>query len=180
MTTATATKSPTVRLDAKDVAKFVRKALRAAFPNVKFSVRSSGYNALNVAWTDGPTAQQVKAVANEFKGIKKTLDPYTDYRTDEDIADNATGSANWVSSIHYSRTVSDQARAAFRAEVMEFANASTYSELQDIWNDGQRTNEKSGIVWHFIADMPTGSSWDVAEHLNYFESIALRGRSLTA
>ncbi|MGW9550621.1 LPD29 domain-containing protein [Citricoccus zhacaiensis] len=179
MTTATATKS-TVRLDSKDVAKFVRKALREAFPGVKFSVRTGSLAHMDVSWTDGPTAEKVKAVADAFKGVKSTMDPYTDYVTDEDIEDNATGSANWVSSIFYSRTVSEQARAAFRAEVMDFANASTYSELQDIWNNADRSSEKSGIVWHYIADMPAGESWNIAEHLDYFESIALRGRSLAA
>jgi hypothetical protein len=52
-------------------AKLVRAALKAAFPAVKFSVRSETYSggaSIDVRWTDGPTVEQVEAVAKPFSG----------------------------------------------------------------------------------------------------------------
>lgn len=44
----------------------IRKALKAAFPKVKFSVRSD-YSAARVRWEDGPTVEAVDAVVKQFK-----------------------------------------------------------------------------------------------------------------
>ncbi|MEI2263574.1 hypothetical protein OHC51_21695 [Stenotrophomonas indicatrix] len=44
----------------------IRKALKAAFPKVKFSVRSD-YSAARVRWTDGPTVAAVDDVVKRFK-----------------------------------------------------------------------------------------------------------------
>lgn len=54
-----------------ETAKLIRKALKEAFPGVKFSVRSdvySGGSSINVRWTDGPTAKMVESVAGTFSG----------------------------------------------------------------------------------------------------------------
>lgn len=48
----------------------IRRALRAAFPGVKFSLRGSrgtGYGWFNLSWTDGPTTSAVDAVTNGFR-----------------------------------------------------------------------------------------------------------------
>lgn len=58
-------------LSVVDTAKLVRKALKRAFPLTKFSVRSDSYSmgaAIDVGWTDGPTAAQVEAITNPFRG----------------------------------------------------------------------------------------------------------------
>lgn len=47
-------------------AKNIRGQLRAAFPGVKFSVRKRHYGAVSVSWTDGPTADAVKAITNNY------------------------------------------------------------------------------------------------------------------
>lgn len=49
----------------KLVAINVRKLLKAAFKDVKFSV-TSDYNACRVGWSDGPTTEQVNAVIGRF------------------------------------------------------------------------------------------------------------------
>lgn len=54
-------------ISAKDTAAMIRTSLKEAFPGVKFSVRSDN-NAVRVNWIDGPSAAQVEAVANVFKG----------------------------------------------------------------------------------------------------------------
>lgn len=56
--------------DVKGTAAELRKALRTAFPGVKFSVwmsRGTGYGWLHAEWTDGPTADQVRQITNRFR-----------------------------------------------------------------------------------------------------------------
>lgn len=58
-------------VEAKEVAKLVRKALKDNFPGIKFSVRTdkaSYSHALNISWTDGPTSKAVENVVEEYKG----------------------------------------------------------------------------------------------------------------
>jgi hypothetical protein len=58
-------------LSCAETAKLIRQALKEAFPRVKFAVRSHSYSggaSINVAWTDGPNADQVEAVAKVFQG----------------------------------------------------------------------------------------------------------------
>jgi hypothetical protein len=59
--------------DVKATAQEMRKALRAQFPGVKFSVRMSrgtGHGWLSVSWTDGPTEQAVQEVASYFQSSR--------------------------------------------------------------------------------------------------------------
>ncbi len=51
---------------AADSAKLVRADLKAAWPGVKFSVRSERSN-VNVEWTDGPTTKQVEVLLGKFE-----------------------------------------------------------------------------------------------------------------
>ena len=58
-------------LSCADTAKLVRKALKAAFPGVKFSVRSKTYSggaSIDINYTDGPTQSEVNAVVDQFQG----------------------------------------------------------------------------------------------------------------
>lgn len=51
-------------------AKNVRNELKAAFPGVKFAVRTerySGGTSLNVNWTDGPTTKMVEAIVDKYQ-----------------------------------------------------------------------------------------------------------------
>jgi hypothetical protein len=71
----------TTYLSCADTAKLVRAALKESFPGVKFSVKSSVYAggaSINVAYTDGPSAGQVEAVAKAFQGAY--FDGMTDYK----------------------------------------------------------------------------------------------------
>jgi hypothetical protein len=52
-------------------AKNIRVELKRAFPSVSFRVRTQKYSGgdnVNVSWTDGPTAEQVKAIADKYAG----------------------------------------------------------------------------------------------------------------
>lgn len=50
-------------------AKNIRTQLKAAFPGVKFKVQSQSYSmgcSVNIYWTDGPTAEQVEAITDQY------------------------------------------------------------------------------------------------------------------
>jgi hypothetical protein len=67
MTTATETRY----LTCAETAQLLRPALVAAFPGVKFSVRSSTYSmgaSICVSWTDGPRSWEVERSAHQFNG----------------------------------------------------------------------------------------------------------------
>jgi hypothetical protein len=73
--------SNTQYLSCAETAKLVRAALKESFPGVKFAVRSSVYSggaSINIRYTDGPTYEQVKAVAGMFEGAY--FDGMTDYK----------------------------------------------------------------------------------------------------
>lgn len=59
---------PPRHIAARDQAQLIRKALRAEFPDVKFSVRCSRGSAIRVAWTDGPTDGAVSAITSLYRG----------------------------------------------------------------------------------------------------------------
>lgn len=62
-------------------ATLVRKALREAFPDFTFSVRSKSYSggaSINVRWTDGPRVSDVEAITNVFQGA--SFDSQSDYK----------------------------------------------------------------------------------------------------
>ncbi|MEX3929767.1 LPD29 domain-containing protein [Paraburkholderia sp. BR10936] len=54
-----------------ETAKLLRKALKEAFPGVKFGVRSHKYAggaSIGVAWRDGPSEALVEAITDRFRG----------------------------------------------------------------------------------------------------------------
>lgn len=62
---------PRKYISVAETAKLIRAALKEAFPEVKFSVRSSSYSggaSIRVGWVDGPKSSQVEAVAKTFQG----------------------------------------------------------------------------------------------------------------
>lgn len=60
----------TEHLSVKDTAREMRKALKAAWPTVKFSLtmsRGTGYGWLDLDWTDGPVESDVLALDGGFQ-----------------------------------------------------------------------------------------------------------------
>ena len=54
-----------------ETAKLIRKQLKAKFPAVKFSVKSSRYSggsSIDICWEDGPTSKAVDVVVQPFCG----------------------------------------------------------------------------------------------------------------
>lgn len=63
--------SDTVYYSVVETAQFIRRDLKEAFSGVKFSVRSQSYSMgahVRVAWQDGPTEDEVKAVIGRYDG----------------------------------------------------------------------------------------------------------------
>ena len=77
----TETKSPRY-LTCAETAKELRKALKAEFPGIKFSVRSSNYAggaSIRVEWSNGPTEKSVRTITNKFEGA--TFDSSIDLKS---------------------------------------------------------------------------------------------------
>lgn len=58
-------------LSCAETAAMLRKALKEAFPGVKFSVKSKTYSggaSISVSWTDGPNEAQVASISGVFSG----------------------------------------------------------------------------------------------------------------
>ena len=57
----------------------IRIALKETFPATKFSVTSSGYDSINVSWTNAPMDTEVKSLLSVFKsGVSSYCGDYTD------------------------------------------------------------------------------------------------------
>lgn len=62
---------PIQYISTTDTAKLIRAALKAAFPDTKFRVRShiyAGGSSINVSYVDGPPTKAVEGVAKRFAG----------------------------------------------------------------------------------------------------------------
>lgn len=90
----------------KETAELIREALKATFPGVKFSVRTSYASmtsSTDVRWTDGPTVPEVELVTDRF--TSKGFDGSTDSTTyhDQIVDGQRVRYSGWV---HTSRNVS--------------------------------------------------------------------------
>lgn len=102
-----------------NAAKNIRIQLKAAFPGVKFSVKTSSYscgNSINIRWTDGVTVQQVNEITREYS--LGDFDGMTDsYEYDQsDYWTDAFGGTKYVFN---ERTLSD----GFLASVLDELSA---------------------------------------------------------
>ena len=89
-------------------AKNIRIELKAAFPSVKFSVKSRRFSmgdAIDVSWEDGPTTDQVEDITGKYQA--GSFNGQTDcYEYGADSWTRAFGDAKYV---HTSREASDKA-----------------------------------------------------------------------
>lgn len=98
--------SERVKFSTKETAQAIRVALKAAFPSVKFSVRTSYASmtsSTDISWTDGPTVGEVELITNQF--TSRGFDGMTDSTTyHEQVVDGQRVSySGWV---HTRRNVS--------------------------------------------------------------------------
>lgn len=65
----------------KEIAKQVRKELKAAYPSIKFSV-TSGWNKISVSYVDGVPTSEIEPFITKYRGYRD-LDTYGDYGADQ-------------------------------------------------------------------------------------------------
>lgn len=78
-----------MKTESAKAANAIKAELKAAFPNVKFSVKSQNYSggdSVDIYWTDGPTVEQVRAISGKYQYGKfdgmQDLYEYTNSRKD--------------------------------------------------------------------------------------------------
>lgn len=82
-----------------DTAKLIRPLLKAAFPGVKFSVKSDSYAggaSIDISWTDGPSKKAVEKIAKPFAGAG--FDGMIDMKYSKSAWLLPDGTATWGSS----------------------------------------------------------------------------------
>ena len=159
---------------AKTTAAAFRKELAATFPGVKFSVRmsmSGWLTVMNVEWTDGPTS-------NEMKAIAKKLEENEFDRNGDDSWNTIKGVNTGVSIVEASHHISNDLRikvAKFLASTFDgwrFSHKSEFAEAVDhlhcspkAWDDLEDNEIALQSLARWIAErspMITGlvSLWD--------------------
>lgn len=112
-------------------ARNMRALLKAAYPSVKFSVKTqqySGGNSISVTWTDGPTDDAVGAIVNRFKhGSFNGMDDSYDFNRDP--------FPELFGGCYYTHVGRDESPELIeRALVQHFPNAETRPSVQDWQN----------------------------------------------
>lgn len=94
----------------------IKKELKAAFPNTKFSVRGD-YNAVRIDWTDGPTIDQVKSIGNKYEmgSFDGMTDSYNYTNRRDDIPQ--------VSYVFENREISPAVKEAKKQELIAYYGA---------------------------------------------------------
>lgn len=95
-------------------AKAIRKELKAAFPGVKFSVRSesfAGGNSVDIFYEDGPVIGDVEAVVGKYQ--------YGSFNGMEDLYeyDNCSDDLPQAKYVQVSRHITDEKRQMVKEEV---------------------------------------------------------------
>lgn len=135
------------RFSCAETAALVRKALKEAFPRVKFSVKSRTYSmgaSMSVAWTDGPNTAQVEAVTSRFEG--SYFDGMIDYKGSRYHMMDGEQVSFGADSIHTNRSYSDAAVA--RA-------------IDRVYARYQGNFERDGIAKPTVEDYNHGRAWRV-------------------
>jgi hypothetical protein len=151
-------------IQCKEIAKTVRKELKAAYPSIKFSVKSD-FNKISVSYTDGVRASEIEPFLNKYRGYRD-LDTYGDYGADttaQDVEFNGETVGTYLNYINVSRSFSE----AYITEVLDYVK----STLNGAESDGVAVeiSEWSGTA-HF-----TGHSHD---NYGYYCEIARESSSL--
>ncbi|HUR86953.1 MAG TPA: LPD29 domain-containing protein [Solirubrobacteraceae bacterium] len=127
----------------------IRKALKAQYRAVKFSVRSktySGGSSITVYWTDGPAERAVWAFLQKFSGAD--FDGMTDMKSyrGETLFANADGTFSCINSgadfVFASRTISQEWREEVAREIERVSG-----EPCDLTNWGDDGGKVNGAGW---------------------------------
>jgi len=112
-------------LSAAELAKIIRKELKANFPGQKFSVRSSNYaggSSIDIRWTDGPTQGDVDLVVKPLQRVSfDGMIDLKEYLGDFEYEGEHYRASSWVSTYRsYSEAFMSECAAIAEAEGLSF------------------------------------------------------------
>lgn len=140
-TLKTAPAEPKKYWTAAECAAAIRAELKAAFPQVKFSVRKSSADSVRVEWTDGPERAAVERIVRKYE--RGTFDGMFDIYN----YDNRRDDIPQVQYVNTYREMSDRTRNAIAAELAPIwgVRAITFGEcgaIEPEYIDGRRTYDR--------------------------------------
>ena len=123
------TKPETKKSDHALAAANIRRELKAAFPTIKFAIRSKSYSggdSIDIHWELGPASKEVEAITNKYQ--KGTFNGMIDlYEYDSDRTWTAKhGSAKYV----FCKRNCNSAQQAIETQLAKFYNAESAYDLQ--------------------------------------------------
>jgi hypothetical protein len=139
-------------------AKVLRAELKAAFPGVKFTVRSrnfSGGDALDIGWTDGPAYDAVNAIAGRFQegSFDGSIDLYTYSKAE------AGCGAKFV---HCNREISKAIAEQIETDLRALLSADDFYIDREVYRILRESDLRAGYVGLAHDDEnTTGSGWIV-------------------
>ena len=150
------------RAKTTDTAKVIRRELAAAFPGVKFSVRSrtSGTDAIDVEWEDGPTRERVEAIIGCYQhgSFDGMTDSYT-YHGGKMI-DGVEHGVRWLQT---QRNMSDAAETRFMALIMQYRGdlegKQDYEIANLAWREFVRWDGTKDDLPATTSDLPSARNW---------------------
>lgn len=126
-------------------AKNIRTELKAAFPGVKFTVRTKSYtggDSINVGWVDGPLAKDVDAIVNKYKA--GSFDGMTDSYTYETTPFTAVfGDAGYIFTNR------------------EYSDAAELEAIDAVYAKYKGNFERGGVAKPALEDFNRGRCWNV-------------------
>lgn len=113
-------------------AKELRKELKKAFPNTKFSVRSNSFSmgsSITVSWTDFPSKEAVEDIAWKYRSV----------RTCEVTGEVLNGGNTYL---HLNNSWSDEMKATIKEELINKYGVEFYNEhIEDTYDSYRYENE---------------------------------------
>ena len=92
-----------------ETAKLIRKDLKNAFPNTKFSINSMSYSggaSVSIDWIDGAGVDEVEKIINKYKGA--SFDGMQDLKSYNYVEENGVKIQYGSDYIHLNRTFSEE------------------------------------------------------------------------
>ena len=127
-------------------AKAIRTELKKEFPKTKFSVTSenfAGGNAVRIAWTDGPTGEQIEKYTNKYQygHFDGMIDCYEYSNNRDDIPQAKYITTRRELAGETTRYFAEQIAKKVEVEVKDLGDKAPFEELYSNWYQ---------IVWKFV------------------------------
>lgn len=140
-----------------DTAKELRKALKEAFPTIKFYVRSKSYAggaSIRVMWQDGPTEAEAEKITDKFEGA--TFDGMQDLKSHKDHEVNGE-KVSWGSdyvfcersfSVPFLQKASDVVGKRYGMTAVKILPTETGGTVDT--NDFRRVGDRGDYLWEEV------------------------------